>query len=1242
MALSDLIDEKSRLLLWLEAAKLNRQPPDHIRQLASLAADLEKEIARQLLLASDGEKAVINLVSEASCLVDAGRLSEAIQVYRSAINLSPTEKLKGWVQMQIDSIEDSDIDRPAAKSGENEYRFVERPFLDQLKALGWDVIDQGFGIPHDPKTSQRTSFRDVALKEVFCEAIRSINLTEDGKAWLTSGQLEELYERLLLQPSHSLVETNQEVFKLLLRSQVDVNELTGEQYPDVNLIDFDRPTRNHFVAINQFRIDTPGCVKKFIIPDVVLFVNGLPFVVVECKDANSFTSNPMHEAFVQLMRYSGQREETRIAGLREGEPRLFHFNQLLVRTTGEKADYGTITATEEEYFSPWNDIYPASCRAYTPPLGKERPQERLIQGMLAPEVLLDIIRHCTIFMEVNKVRVKVACRYQQYRAMRKIVERLRTGKTPADRSGVVWHTQGSGKSLTMVFVVRKLRTCNDLKDYKVVMVNDRTDLEEQLGETATLTGEKVTYIGSNDDLKAKLASPSSNLNMVMVHKFRVGEGKDVPTYLAEALGCPPTYERFGIVNSSERILVMIDEAHRTQSSDPEGSFSDNLFEAFPNATHLAFTGTPLITDRHTKRTVDRFGSYIDKYKMHTSVIDGATVQILYEGRTADTGIEDKTEFDRKHEDLMEQHVKTQMRKDSNVELVRREAGRQRRVFEDLYGARTDEEVLAIKKKYGTNEDIFEAEGRIKEIAEDLVEHYVENILPNGFKAQVVCHSKMAAIHYKTYIDAALAARLKEEMDKPVWSGQVSKDEDRASFRDEELVEQIAFLKSAVVVSSDGTNEKAVITEAMRVSREIKAVNSFKKGFDEDEPETGVAFLIVCSMLLTGFDAPIEQVMYIDKKVQEHNLLQTIARVNRVAKGKNRGYIVDYIGLANHLKEALTIYADEDDREDIRSSLKDLQSEIPILESRFRRLLNLFIDKGVSDIEAFVRQAIPEPRRNSEILEQTVELLEDVKLRADFEVYLKKFFQSMDVILPSAAATPYKIPARRFGYVLALVRERYKDETLDISGVGEKVRKLINEHLVSLGINPKIPPVELFSPGFITEVERGKTPKAKASEMEHAIRKHLKVHFEEDPALYQKLSEKLEALILQHKEEWEQLFLSLSGLRQEVESGRREDVSGLSPREAPFYDLIGQIAYGADVPDDHVEGIKQAARAMLGLFRQNIGIINFWSNGFEVDKLKGGLSDLLLLTGIDPIIENCDRVVTEVTALAKVRHWDILA
>ncbi|MBS1983411.1 MAG: type I restriction endonuclease subunit R, partial [Bdellovibrionales bacterium] len=871
------------------------------------------------------------------------------------------------------------------------YLHVEKPFLDQLGTLGWTVVDQGHSIiPADPGASLRTSFREWLLPVVFRDAVRALNRTPEGTEWLNERQLDDLRDQLTRHPSRTLLEANEAVQKLLFKAQVDINETTGEHDPVVQLIDFVQPERNVFHAINQFRIDTPGCVKSCIIPDIVLFVNGIPLVVIEAKIGDANTANPIYEAFVQLQRYRNARPETTAAGLREGEPRLFSSNLLLIRTCGEKAEFGTITSGHEHFYA-WKDIWPESRRSFSPPLGTEREQERLIQGLLARDTLLDVLRTCAVFMDTDSGRrVKVVCRYQQYRAARKIVERLRTGKTREERSGVVWHTQGSGKSLTMVFVARMLRASVDLADFKIVMVNDRIDLEEQLSATARLIGGRVNVIESTSDVRLHLSTEASDVNMVMVHKF-MDRAEDLPASLQEALGKfgkLPSAENFGVVNESPRILLMIDEAHRTQSSD----LGDNLFGAFPNATRIAFTGTPLITEQHgSKRTVKRFGDYIDTYKLMDSVRDGATLQILYEGRTADTALKDKHGFDEK--------------------------------FEDLFRERTDAELAAIKKKYGATGDILEAEKRIGAIARDLVDHYIDNILPDGFKAQVVCHSKLAAIRYQKAIREALLERLDRERlkQKP----------------DAGLVRRIEFLKVAAVMSADPTNELALITEARKESKRWNAVANFCKPFDFDDPEkslTGIAFLVVCDMLLTGFDAPIEQVMYIDKRLYEHNLLQAIARVNRVASGKQRGFIVDYIGLANHLGEALAIYTEED-AQDIRQGLKNVLTELPILEERYQRLLQHFRAAGVAQIEPFVAGTLPEVRAEVAVLHAAVTAMKEIKPRADFEVYLKKFLQSLNLILPHESGHRYRGPARRFGYLLRMIKERYKDDSLDLADAG---------------------------------------------------------------------------------------------------------------------------------------------------------------------------------------------------------------
>lgn len=1077
----------------------------------------------------------------------------------------------------------------------SEYTEVEKPFLQQLATLGWTIIDLGMGVPQDAAPSLRDNFRQWLLPSVFDAAVRSINTTDDDQEWLTDRQLEDLRNQLVRQPNRTLLEANEAIQAMLFKAQTDVNELTGESDPVVRLIDFHNPENNQFHAINQFRIDTPGCVKGFIIPDIVLFVNGIPLGVVECKKGSETCANPMQEAFVQLQRYMRKRKATELAGLKEGEPRLFHSSLLLIRSSGLEADYGTISSGEEHFYA-WKTLYPNDDAE----LADMNAQQQLIAGMLTRSNLLQILRTSAVFMDTDGgPRIKVVCRYQQFRAANKIAERLRTGKSVMDRSGVVWHTQGSGKSLTMVFLARMLRASRDLNDYKIVLVNDRQDLEQQLGETATLIGGRVNVIQTRQELRSSLATDNSDINMVMVHKFQEHK-QTLSNALAEALGtykAMPSGKTFGVVNESDRIILMIDEAHRTQSSD----LGDNLFEAFPNATRIAFTGTPLITERHGERkTHKRFGEYIDTYKLMDAVNDGATLQILYEGKTADSALNEKHAFDT--------------------------------AFEDLFRDRSDEELLAIKKKYGATGDILEAEQRINAIAKDLVKHYVDNILPNGFKAQVVCHSKLACVRYQTGIEAALVERIEQEQGK--------------SEPDAELINRLRFLKTAVVISSDGTNEPAYITHARKQAARMNAVDNFCKGFDFDDSDkeyTGIAFLIVCDMLLTGFDAPIEQVMYIDKKLREHTLLQAIARTNRVKKGKQRGYIVDYIGLANHLTEALTLYAATDELQELHEGLKSITSELPILEERYQRLLQHFTELGVTQIKAFVTGTLPTIDADAVIVDQAVKALKDEKQRADFEVYLKKFLISLDIILPHASAQPYRVPAKRFGYILQITKERYKDTSLDLGDAGEKVKALINEHLISLGINPKIEPVELLADDFLDKLSAhaGKNTEAKASEMEHAIRKHCTVHHDEDPAFFKSLSQKVDALIEKHHEEWELLVEKLAELRTEAVAGRQQGQEGMSKEATTFYEHIVQVGFNnGSVAESDKPKFRALMESVVDILQETIASIDFWHNPDKQKRVRGLIKTEITKTGIEELKQNRERVAVEIMKLAKNRHDEL--
>lgn len=1070
---------------------------------------------------------------------------------------------------------------------------VENPFLAQLAALGWSVVDQGEGLPTDPAASHRASFRDVALKNIFSCAIGALNLDEAGKPWLTDTQLDYLFDFVNSRPG-SLVEANRAVHGVLLDGVADMDHETasGVVRRTAHLINFDNPEANHFVAINQFRVDTPGQAKEHIRPDIVLFVNGLPLVVIEAKEANTFTSLPLEEAKRQLMRYAERRDDSTKGGVKEGEERLFHFNLFSVATTGTQAVYGSITAEPDE-FQTWRSIEPPVYQSYTPPLGgAPRAQEVLIQGMLPKPTLVDLLQNFCLFATKRDKLVKVVCRYQQYRAILKALARIRSNSGD-ERGGVIWHTQGSGKSLTMVFFVKKLRSSKDLFDLKIIMVNDRNNLEEQLGGTAQLAGEAVTTIGSSDELKARLSGHDSGLYLVMVHKFREA-AEQLPQSVKSALGIPiaaPRLKPFPKVNQSSRVIIFIDEAHRTQYAD----LGNNLAVAFPHAIKIAFTGTPLITSRHQQTTAQRFGSYIDTYKLKDAQEDGAVLPIVYIGKTTDTALSHKSEFDEK--------------------------------FEDLFADRTEEEVEAIKKKYGTREDILEAEARVTEVAKDVVKHYIENVMPDGFKAQVVSVSKVAAMRYQAAIDTALAAYAERYAKK--------------AGADPEILRLIRFLKTAVVVSVDGTNELAGVLEARKRTKELDAVSNFLKRFDFDKPETGVAFLIVCDMLLTGFDAPIEQVMYLDKPLREHTLLQAIARVNRTAPGKRVGLIVDYVGLTKHLREALDIYAG-DDLDDILHGMHSMESEFAKLEGTFARLIYFFREHKLEQAEDWSRQKLT-PEDEYLVFELMMDVLEDAQQRETFSVLLMLFLQALNIVLPDPAATDYLTPAKRFAWLKVQARERYKDEAMSFGNAGEKIKRLINEHLISLGINPKVPPVELLSANFMKNVESSKSAKAKASEMEHALRKHITVHMEEDPAWFGTLSEKLEEVLRKYQQDWSEQARQLQLLVDEAKTGRKKDATeGVADKAIPFYELmVKALEKVAKLQPGEKHTLKSFANDLIPVLCTEMKTPGFWGNADRVSSLQGLVGYRLVDSGVDAVVERYESLANDLVQLAKARQVDLL-
>lgn len=1010
---------------------------------------------------------------------------------------------------------------------------VERPFVEQLAGMGWRHVE---GDLDKPALTGRDSFAEIIQLATLRRQLHGLNLDAAGQPWLDDERLSQAVGALTRIPAHRLMEANRIATELLL-SGITVEGLPGwdgGRSQTIHFIDWETPERNEFTVINQYRVDCPPGYtrgKAFIVPDLVLLVNGIPLVVVECKSPS--VPEPLADAVDQLRRYSNQRRASGEVDDNEGNEPLFHTNQLLVATSFDEARVGSVGAAFRHYAA-WKTVVGADGQGseaeVAAVLGKETlsEQERLVAGLLRPSHLLDVMRHFMLFMAADGQTVKSVCRYQQYRAVNRAIHRLRTGATRKQdgehdrRGGIVWHTQGSGKSLTMVFLMRKLRSDALLRRFKVVVVTDRNDLERQLSETATLTGQNVLRASSAEDLKRHLRRQGPDIVFGMIQKQRSGDAVGEPGLKAEDLPKLATHEPAprpydpDVLNEDEAILVLVDEAHRSQAGDLQAT----LLAGLPNCARIGFTGTPILMG-DKKRTHAIFGEFIDRYTIREAEADGAIVPILYEGRTAHGAVKDGASLD----DL----------------------------FEDLFREHTPEELEAIRKKYATKGQIFEAPDLIRDKARDMLRHYVTHILPNGFKAQVVAYSRLAVVRY---LDAFIVAR-----DELLAEADALSPEDKAL--DDELLctrppavqaqiqawrwrEVLARIEFAPIISGSNNDDPAWKQWTDSAAQEQR-IKRFKQPLLHADPAKAdpLAFLIVKSMLLTGFDAPIEGVMYLDRPIREAELLQTIARVNRTGHGKKFGIVVDYFGLAHHLKEALNVYADED----VDGALQSLKDEIPVLRDRHLRVADLFRSRGIDSLAD---------------REACVEALADERLRAEFAVKLKSFLDTLDVVLPRPEGLPFVPDAKKLAFIYARARNRYRDTPMLGKDVGAKVRKLIDDHVVSMGVDPKIPPVSLTDADFGTKLSREPNDRAKASEMEHAIRAHIREHLDQDPVAYRKLSERLRELLGKLDEQWEELTKALQVLVDEIRTGHitpDDRLPELPEHYGPFLRLIVDTAAG---------------------------------------------------------------------------------
>ena len=990
----------------------------------------------------------------------------------------------------------------------NEFSHAENPARLLLGRLGWTYVSR------EALALERSDEREVLLKRRVKRALLRLN------EWMT----EEQAERAIFDLEHinaTGMARNQAVHEYLTYGMpLNVDGSRGRETRIVRFFDFEHPEGglNEFVVTTQFRVrrgnerqdlEDDGRVVK---PDLVLFVNGIPLVVMEAKSP-SLLEVWKSQAVRQLRRYQEAGPEWHGAGA----PELFHYNLLCVAHCGAAAAYATLGAPENAYME-WKSVQPYSEDEVQQRFGVEpQGQAQLIVGLLLPPTLLDILRDYVVYEPERGRLIKKLPRYQQYRAVGTALARIRTGHKPEERGGVVWHTQGSGKSLTMLWVATKLRREPRLGNPTIVVVTDRRQLDKQIANTFERCGFPAPeQASSTRHLHQLLTTGAGRTVMTTIQKFE--DALTTPTGSLEVL------------NPSENVIVMVDEAHRTQY----GTLGALMSRALPNATLIGFTGTPI--DKGFRRsTMRRFGSLIDSYTIPQSVADGATVPIFYEARLPELAIEGPETLDR--------------------------------LFDAMFGDEPEEVQEQIRRRYANKETVAEAEQRIQMIALDISEHFKSKVRPNGFKAQLVTPSRAAALRYAEHLKS--------------------------------------FGISVYPIITSSHNDGPEFKAARDIDQE-QITNAFVD--PEGEPEV----LVVVDMLLTGFDAPVEQVLYLDRSIQEHGLLQAIARVNRrfshehdgVLTEKKHGLVVDYHGVSRDLQKALSSF----DWPDVQDTMTELEEEPgPVIEAVAIQAESHFKGRDLGDTWACVSLFAPDASTEGDFKADLFE-----RFNADY----RRFAALMDRYLPDPRALDYVGRLARLTEIRAYVRAQFlrEDADVDWTDIGAKVKRLVDER-IDARVRELMKPVSVLDGDFEQKIAALPHDEARASIMEHAIRAEIHERLAENPVFYERLSQQLARIIEDLRNrviDAAEACRREEALRHQIRS--EADIAaqhGLSPVSFAIYELleVGQPEAAEDgaVQEERGayrthfdEGIKAVALKVDAVVSRHKAVVD-WQSNLEVQR-----------------------------------------
>ena len=1046
------------------------------------------------------------------------------------------------------------------------------PALQALIALGYRYLS-----PKQALTLRGGKTSNVLLEDILREQLQKMNRIQykGEKYFFSEANIQEAIQKIKNVKYDGLQKTNEAIFDLITLGTALEQTVEGSRKSfNLNYIDWKTPSNNVFHVVSEFSVERNRSVE-IVIPDIVLFVNGIPLAVIECKSPNI----DVKEAVSQNIRNQGDAYI----------PNLFIYVQLVMGINKNTAKYAT-AGTEAKFWSVWNELEgkdedvitlnnkPLSCEQKNALFSGafadthdffddlenqgERmltEQDKAIYSLCRPQRLLELTYRYTLFDS----NIKKIARYQQYFVVRSTMDRIKQVDQDGKRTGgVVWHTQGSGKSLTMVMLTRVLALDTEITNQRIILVTDRDDLDKQLSNTFSACGLSNERATSGRNLVQQLKQKVGIIT-TLIHKFDKG-------WISN---------RFK--DESANIFVLVDESHRTNF----GSLAVRMRQMLPNACYLAFTGTPLL--KKEKNNFLKFGALIDPhYSIKQAVKDKSVVPLLYEGRHVEM-IQDKAAIDL----WFERHTS------------------------DL----TKAQQADLKRKYARAEMLSKSDQVIYMQAFDISEHYRKNWQGTEFKAQLVAPTKAVALKYY------------------------------------EALKSIGHVTSEVIISAPDTREgHEEVNEGptgevgifwdkmMKRFRSEEAytnqiINQFKNG---DEPE----ILIVVSKLLTGFDAPRNTVLYLCRMLKEHTLLQAIARVNRLHKNKDFGYIIDYSNGLGTLDEALVMYEAFEgfDKEDLLEILTSVNKEVQMLPQRHSDLWDVFrVVKNQHDVEAF------------EVL------LADDELREEFYERLSKYSKMLSIALSTdkfimntdeTELRNYKDDLKRFQKLKQSVKLRYADG-IDYRDYEPKIKKILDTHIQANEVIQLNEPVNIFDDQSFEAVKleqgihSGKSTAAKADTIAHATKRAINDKMDEDPAFYEKFSKLIQQAIDDFKQRRitaNEYLNNVSDIRYRVVLKQQDDI----PESIKGNDEASAF-YGMAKDYFKNEGLmvkEESIAYMVKDFQEYLtqeAVVDFWGNEDAINKVRNHMDDhfydeLKDKQGIELDQKQKDEIIEKTLQIAKTR------